>query len=247
MSDDRGGLSCAAADDLASAYALGALDASEERAMSVHLGSCPRPHVEARSLIDAAASLPAMLEPIAPSGDLRRRLMATIAETPQAHRITTPPDPIAADARPRWWQITGPVAAVAAAALAVAVGLGVWGVALNGQLGERDAALRAVAGADVIHAVSGSAGAGWVLETSGQAMFMAEDLANLPADQLYELWLIGADGVPTAVGTVTDTDGVIVVMLERALGDAATFAVTVEAERVDEPTTEPILVASLGN
>jgi hypothetical protein len=33
--------------------------------------------------------------------------------------------------------------------------------------------------------------------------------------------------------------------LERSLGSATTFAVTVEAERVDSPTTDPVLVASL--
>jgi hypothetical protein len=33
--------------------------------------------------------------------------------------------------------------------------------------------------------------------------------------------------------------------LERDLGSATTFAVTVEAERVESPTSDPVLVASL--
>ena len=83
-----------------------------------------------------------------------------------------------------------------------------------------------------------------MLETDGQAIFLADSLAALPPDELYELWLIGDDG-PVAVGTLTDTDGVALVELEQSLGDAAVFAVTVEAERVEAPTSDPVLVASL--
>jgi anti-sigma-K factor RskA len=102
-----------------------------------------------------------------------------------------------------------------------------------------------IATADAAYAVSGSAGSGWVLETDGRAIFLADTLAALPADQLYELWLIGPDGAPEAVGTFTDTTGVALVTLERELGSATTFAVTVETSRVSAPTTEPVLVASL--
>ena len=70
-------------------------------------------------------------------------------------------------------------------------------------LAERETALRAVvAAADAAHAVTGSAGSGWVLETDGQAIFLADALAALPADRIYELWLIGPDGDPVAVGTL---------------------------------------------
>jgi anti-sigma-K factor RskA len=84
-----------------------------------------------------------------------------------------------------------------------------------------------------------------VLETDGRAVFLADALAALPEGRLYELWLIGPDGVPAPAGAVADTDGVTVVELEDALGSATTFAVTVEAERVEAPTSEPVLVATL--
>lgn len=102
-----------------------------------------------------------------------------------------------------------------------------------------------MASADAAYAVTGSAGSGWVLETDGQAIFLADALADLPADQLYELWLIGPEGEPVAVGTLTDTDGVAIATLERDLGSATTFAVTVEAERVEAPTSEPVLIGAL--
>ena len=132
--------------------------------------------------------------------------------------------------------------ALAAVALAAAVGLGAWGITLNSQLAERDAALRAVASADAIYAASGTAGSGWVIESGEAAMFMAEDLADLPPDRLYEFWLIDADGNAVAAGTLTETDGVALVTLERDLEDATTFAVTVETERVDQSVNEPVMV-----
>ena len=116
---------------------------------------------------------------------------------------------------------------------------------LQQQLAEREAALRAVAAADAAHPVSGPAGSGWLLETDGATVFVADGLAVLPQDRIYELWLIEPDGSPVVAGTIDQVDGVILVPLERRAGDAAAFAVTVEAERVDAPTSEPVLIGSL--
>jgi anti-sigma-K factor RskA len=251
-------MTCHTIDELAAAYGLGALDPDEERAVSEHLATCLEPHADARELIGVAAIVPAADEPIIPSTALRGRLMATIAATPQDHAIPAPVaiDPVARRretmspdvTRRPWWSIApwGPLpSAIAAAGVAAAVGLGAWGISLNAELAERDEALRMVAAADGAFAVRGDAGSGWLLESDGRAIFLADALADLPSDRLYELWLIDADGIPAAVGTTTDTDGVALVELEAELGSATTFAVTIEAERVDAPTGDPVLVASL--
>jgi hypothetical protein len=173
--------------------------------------------------------------------------MATVAATPQVHR----PVPerarvqLALPARRRWWRLEPLPAALGAAALAAAVGLGAWGVSTSNQLAERDAALRAIASADAIHPASGNAGSGWLIESGEAAMFMADGLAQPPAGHLYELWLIHADGSVQAVGTVDDADGWTIVELERGVGEAVTFAITAETERVEAPTSEPILTAEL--
>jgi len=244
-------MDCSAIDELAASYALGAVDPSEDRDISAHLASCDQPHEEARSLISVAAVLTSSLERVAPSPGLRDRLMTTIAETPQEHRpavapIRQPVGSLDAPRRPAWWRVNPLPSALAAVGLAAAIGLGAWGITLNGQLAERDAALRAVASADAIYAASGTAGSGWVIESGEAAMFMAEDLADLPPDRLYEFWLIDADGNAVAAGTLSDTDGVALVTLERALEDATTFAVTVETERVDQSVNEPVMVAAIG-
>ena len=242
-------MECAAVDELAASYALGAVDPSDEAAIGSHLATCDRPHVEARSFIGVASVLQASLEAVEPSPELRRRLMATVAETAQEHRPAPPSvGPTASAVEPRrlsWWRANPWPSGIAAAGLAAAVALGAWGVSLNTQLAERNAALEAVASADAIHAASGSAGSGWVIESGDQAMFMAEDLADLPSGHLYEFWVIDAGGNAVAAGTLTDDDGVVLVPLERNLEGAALFAVTVEAERVDQSANDPVMVAAV--
>ena len=240
-------LSCADVDELAGAYALGAVDADEERAISEHLATCDQPHDDARELIGSAGALGVAEAAVMPGPAVRDRLMATVATTPQEHRpapVTRLADREREPSR-QWWRLQPVLTGITAVALAAAIGLGAWGVNLDAQLAEREDALRAVANADAAYAVTGAAGAGWVIESGDIAHFVAEDLAELPADHLYELWLLDAAGTPTAVGTVEDPDDLVVVALDHDLGGAATFAVTVEAERVEAPTTEPVLVASL--
>ena len=242
-------MNCELVDELAAAYALGAVEEAEEREISHHLATCDRPHAEARRVIDAAAALPAQLEPMTATPALRARLMATVAETAQDHRpapavtreaLAQPP------VRRPWWQLPSPfVGAAAAVALALAVGLGAWGASLQQQVAERDAALRAVTSADAAHRVTGSAGSGWLLETDEETVFLAEGLAALDEGRIYELWLIEADGAAVAVGVVDEADGVVVAPLETQIGDATVFAVTVEEERVDAPTSDPVLVGTL--
>ncbi len=238
-------MTCAQVDELAGAYALGAVEADEDRAISEHLDTCDQPHGEARGLIGAADAMGAAEAAVMPSPPLRDRLMATVATTPQEHRPAAVTPTPAREPKRAWWRLQPVMAGVAAVALAAAVGLGAWGLSLNAQLAEREDALRAVANAEAAFAVAGSAGAGWVIESGDVAHFVAEDLAELPADHIYELWLLDAAGTPTAVGTLEDPDDLVVVALEHDLAGATTFAVTVEAERVDQPTSDPVLVASL--
>jgi len=240
-------MTCAQVDELAGAYALGAVEADEDRAISEHLATCDRPHAEAHELIGAGGAMGVAEAAITPGPALRDRLMATVATTAQEHRpaaVAPMPEPEREPSRP-WWRIQPVMAGIAAVALVVAIGLGAWGLSLNAQLAEREGALRAVANAEAAYAVAGSAGSGWVIESEDVAHFVAEDLAELPADHIYELWLLDAAGTPTAVGTLEDPDDLVVVALEHDLAGAATFAVTVEPHRVEAPTSDPVLVASL--
>jgi anti-sigma-K factor RskA len=238
-------LGCEETDELAGAYALGAVERDEERAIHAHLAGCDRPHAEVRSLVVAAAIVPASLDAVDPSPRLRARVMASAAATPQDHRRIEQPMSPAVTGDRRWWRFASLPGAVAALALAAAIGLGVWGASLNRQVAERDSALAALAAADVIHSGSGAAGRGWLVERDGEATFVAAAFTPVPSDRLYELWLIDPGGSPTAVGTFAPDSGVASVTLERPLGDATTFAITLESERVEAPTTDPVFVAEL--
>lgn len=249
--NDRIDIDCATADELAPAFGLDALTRDEARGVSGHLERCAEPHELARELIATASFVSESLAQVAPSAGLRDRLMASVAITPQDHRrpsaAPTRRAVIDAPAAPRrsWWQWSPLPSALAAVGLAAAVGLGAWNVSLNAQLAERETALRAVATADAAYVAQGEAGRGWVIESGDSAYFMASDLADLAAGQLYELWLIDGAGTAVAAGTLTDTAGVALVALEQGLGDATTFAVTVETERVEQPSSAPVIVAPL--
>jgi anti-sigma-K factor RskA len=241
-------MSCATVDELAAAYALGGVDADEERAISEHLDTCGEPHTEARDLLGAAPLVGVTSQAITPRPQLRERLMATASATPQDHRpVLATGVEVRRDVAPAptWWRRVLSPGALAAVAMAAAIGLGAWNIGLSRAVAERDQAIRAIASADAVYQVTGSAGSGLLLDTGGDAIFVADGLADLPGGSLYELWLIGADGAPVAVGTVSDTNGVAVVTLERPLGDATAFAITVESSRVDAPTTDPVLTATI--
>jgi hypothetical protein len=241
--------SCQDVDELAGALAIDAVDADEARAAREHLASCPEPHAELRSLLGAEAVLAAGLEPITPSAGLRDRLMSSIGDVPRREAVQPAGEPAA---RRGWLDWLSPQVArpLAVAAVAAFVAVGVWGVTLNGQLGERDRALRDVAAAisrgQAAFRVEGGAGRGYVVDTPGSgASFVVADLGSLPADRLYELWLIGPDGAVDVGMFRPSGDAVAVVPVDRDLSGFTTFAVTVEAQRVSAPTTDPVMVGQI--
>jgi anti-sigma-K factor RskA len=181
--------------------------------------------------------------------------MASIERTAQERDAVVRP-PAATQAPPPsragWFDWLSPRVArpVAVAAVVALVAVGAWGVTLQSQLAERDRALRAVADAiadgETAFRVEGSAGRGYVVDTPGSgAALVVADLAALPADRIYELWLLDAAGTPVAVGTFRPADAeVAVVPLERDLAGYTTFAVTVEASRVDAPTSSDLVMVA---
>jgi anti-sigma-K factor RskA len=245
---------CRDLDELAGALALGAVDADEARAAREHLETCRQPHAELRSLLGADAVVAAGLEPIQPSAALRDRLMRSVEAAPRSTAAAAEPVP-ATEPRARGWldwlspRVARPLALAAVAAV---IAVGAWGVMLSGQLADRDRALRDVAAAissgQAAFRVEGSGGRGYVVDTPGSgASFVVADLGSLPANRLYELWLIGPDG-PVDVGTFRPgADAVAVVPVDRDLSGFTTFAVTVESQRVSAPTSKPVMAGEVGS
>jgi len=241
------------AEELAGAFALGALDRDEDAAVRAHLADCREAHPELEAALGAGIVMAESLEPVSPSASVRDRLMATIERMPQAK--SQPGVEPARDSRRGWLDWLSPRVArpLAVAAVAAVIAVGAWNIGLQSQLGQRDAALRAIAsaisGGQAAFRVEGQAGHGYVVETPGEgAALVVTDLADLPPDRIYELWLLNPAGSPVAVGTLASTqDAVAVVQLERDLSGFSIFAVTVEAERVTAPSSDPVILGVLGS
>jgi anti-sigma-K factor RskA len=246
--------SCRDVDELAGALAVGAVDADEARAARQHLASCSEPHAELRALLGADVALAAGLDPVQPSAGLRDRLMSSVDALPRDQPAPAVSPVRAQPARRGWLDWLSPQVArpLAVAAVAAVVAVGIWGVTLSGQLADRDRALRdvaaAISGGQAAFRVEGSGGRGYVVDTPGSgATFVVADVGSLPADRLYELWLIGPDG-PVGVGTFRPgADAVAAVPVDRDLSGFDTFAVTVESQRVSAPTTQPVMKGPLGS
>ncbi|HUS13457.1 MAG TPA: anti-sigma factor [Chloroflexia bacterium] len=199
----------------------------------------------------------------APAGH-RERLMQKLDATA----------PASAPAR-RWWALGNPFAGWATAgalALGLVVAL-VWGA--DGQQRAADATTRAAAAqatvvrltaqqAQVLPVLSSSqarsvtlAGTGaladaqvqlWLDASSRQAFLVATDLPAAPAGKVYELWMIRGE-TPVAVEVfTTEADGTAVLTFALppgALSDYGVAAVTIEERKVDQPTSQPILVGKV--
>jgi len=250
---------CARADELVAAWTLGAVDPEEAAFVDAHLADCPQVHAEARSLIGAGDLLALAQEPVTPRPELREQVMVSIAATPQDHRAGAARPAQAGDrgtVRRGWLDWLSPRVArpLAVAGVVAAVALGAWGLSLQADLQRTDTALRrvaeAISGGQAAFRVEGSAGRGYVTDTPGSgAALVVTDLAALPADKLYELWLLDAAGTPVAVGTFTPTgEDVLVVEIEQDLANFALFAVTIESERLPAPSSlDLVMVGELAS
>ncbi len=144
------------------------------------------------------------------------------------------------------------MAAFGAVAAAAVVALAVWNVQLRSSLESRDQLLASVATAVAndgsAHRVEGSAGSGYVVEREdGSAVAILGSVASLSAGQRYQMWLLSDERLVTA-GSFTASDAeVVVVALDRPVDGFAQFAVSIETEVVDTPSSDPVMVAALGD
>lgn len=189
--------------ELLPAYALGALDEDERRLVEEALASDP----DVRALLAEYEAGAASLVALAPLREAPEHLRADLQARLAARRaVTPPPTPLEQPRRePRWWLM-------AAAALVVILGAGIIAVLLlheedepppvtpgmgNGaslytELAEQDGALwYDVMPTELDPDVSGAL----VVSPEGdRAVIRLEDLPPLSPDEVFQLWLVDADG-----------------------------------------------------
>lgn len=235
---------------LTGAYASGALTDAEHDAFVAHLSTCANCRVEVAELVATAALLGVAAAERPPPG-FRERLMAEVAQTRQLPPVVTTLSE--AKSRTRASRTRRGVLSAAASAVVLAVGLGVWGLSLNGensdlrQQSDRIAAVQTAADAQTVHSAAGGATAALTVSRSkGELVFMATGLPNLGTDRTYQVWMLGPGAAVTSMGTF-DSDGrQHLTRLFPAPPAATTLAVTEEpAGGSTRPTTSPVMAMDL--
>lgn len=241
------------------AAALHALDQHESAEFTAHLESCPSCRTEYEGFTEALARLGATLEVLPPPA-LRERVLGAARRTPQLPPIvpaapeTAPrhaaPEPATSVAptrtdreRDRRW-FARPTAWLAAAAVAA---VAITGTVLLTQQEPVQTAQECVATANDRQVLPPAVGTGGDVQHAescgGAAMVTLPDMPDLPADQVYQLWVMkGADA--RSVGVVSADGGVV--MTDVVDGDTD-IGVSVEPgpQGSATPTTNPIWVVTL--
>ncbi|MBF0671977.1 MAG: anti-sigma factor [Salinibacterium sp.] len=255
-------------EELAAAYALGALSAEERAEYEAWLLETPDATAEASAYADVASSLALAAEPVEPSADLRASILAQVAMTPQlpaAPVSSASPEPIESSdpvaaaptraeqrAASRWSR--GAVFLVAAAAsVLLFVGGGVVGSLIaQGQrndfaIEQATALAELQAAADAQQAVTEMEGGGqvtliWSAEQARSAI-MVDAMPPAPEGKTYQLWYIRAgDPIPDATFEAAD-EGKTWRVLDGAMTGGDAVGVTLEPEGgSQEPSSAPLVV-----
>jgi anti-sigma-K factor RskA len=228
-------MNCDEIEELAGAYAFGALPEAERAAVSEHLATCER-HPQMRELEAVAASLALAADEIEPPPALKSRLMDAIrAET------TTQAAPISQPRRGlgdviRGWFASPRLGYAMSVALAVAVvGLLAWNITI--QSGSSDTVVVNISGSATGHVI--------YLKNDGLAVMDVHGLQPLPSGKVYEVWSISS-GKATALGLLkTTTNGEASASMPFNDSGVDVVAVTVEqSPGVGQPTSQPIFSAA---
>lgn len=235
-------------EELLGAFALHAVDGDEATVIERHLGDCPRCRAEVTAHRETAALL--VEDRLEPPAELWDRLVAGLEEAPPPLDLAQFSQLKAVHRRavPRWLAV--------AAAVAVVVGVGSFGVqqqrqvdkveaALSGQEvavealaafndpSARLATLRSPDGAEEIRAVFLRDGTGYVL---------ADRLPDLAEDRTYQLWAM-IDGRPVSAGVLGPVPDVARFRASRA---TSALAISVEpAGGAEQPSLPTRLIGLL--
>jgi anti-sigma-K factor RskA len=131
------------------------------------------------------------------------------------------------------------VAAVAAVAAAVAIGLGIYALSLSNDL---DDARSALSQPPQVVPIEGAEGR-LLVQAEGRAWLELSGLPEAPAGKTYEIWVIEGQ-TPRRAGLFDGAPSTTLVRVERPVPDGAVVAVTEEQDGgVDAPTSTPVVAS----
>jgi len=142
------------------------------------------------------------------------------------------------------------LAAAAAIAAVVALGVGLWASSLSGQLDDTRAALdRERAAAAIVanpdsRTIALEAGTGrLVVDPDGSAALVLHGLGPAPRGKTYETWIVEGE-TPRPAGIFPGQDGIDVVAVDGEVSTGTVVAVTIEpAGGTETPSTPPIVAS----
>jgi anti-sigma-K factor RskA len=224
--------------ELTAGYALDALDSEERDAFEAHLAGCERCQEELTSFWQVTGALAVAATGAPPSDSLRERILADARSERQ--------NVIPLESRRQ--RLLPVLSAAAAIAAAVAVGLGLYAVSLNGELDDTQAALAhqtdvasVLADPDARSVALQSGDGRVVVADSGDAVLVLNDAKPLPEGKTYQAWVIGTDRKPHPAGTFEPANGKAVVKVGRPVHAQGIVAVTVEDEGGATTPTLPLV------
>ena len=192
---------------LVGAYALDAVDAEERAAVERHLAACEACREEVRGLREAAVRL-AEGSAVVPPADLRDRVLAEVARTPQ---VPAPlgdhdalpdrdrPGPASGQRPPRGWL----VAAAVLAAFSLGTGTLAWSQYRSAQdaraAADQVAAVLAAPAARRVEAPLAGGGRATLVVAGDRAVLASSTPRGLPDGRTYQLWIVRA-GTATSAG-----------------------------------------------
>lgn len=264
-------------DELAVGWALSSLEPDDEAAFVAHLATCSRCARTVAETSEVMASLAADLPPAEPSDEFRTRLQAAVDRTEQlpARDVAVPeppeerePAPVTStllsddDVRPRraaadaGWRRAVP-AVLAAAAVLVIAGLGIWNIVLSEALTRAE--VTAAEQAEVMDQVlrpgraeiaplsrENGAPVATVVVREGEIQVVTHGLApNDASDTTYVVWGLGDDDTPVALGTFDVTSSQMdlrtVGSSRTGLDDFTAYGISLEPGREAPPAPTDIV------
>ena len=241
-------------DNLSGAYALDALSAAERELHEATLSASEEARNEATELQDTAVILGLAAVPVTPSADLRARLLAQIAVTPQlpaTEQDAAPapaPGPAETKARLRWSRTATTIASMAAAVALIVGGIAVGTTSLRPDTDYQTAQMAAISAAADVQQIDTTLEGGeqvtlrWSPELAS-SVIIVDGMQAAPSDHVYQLWYIDESGA-RAAGFLPVADGVEswqVLEGDMHAGDAV--GVTVEPTGGSKkPSTDPVMV-----
>jgi anti-sigma-K factor RskA len=223
-------------DDLV-AFALDALEPSEERAVEAHAPSCARCTRELEALVPAVAVLGESVEQLEPPPDLRERVLAEVradvarSKAERESRVQRP--------RRRGWRglVMRPAIAVGLAIVIAAVGGYV--IAGNDGGGEEPATLVRVQPAPEAPGVGGTLAVG-----EDSSMLDLHGLAQLKGREVYQVWVAKGQSVRPSSDFVPDANGRAMTAVDDQLTSGTRVMVTRESEPGHTAPTSSVLLSA---